>query len=136
MHAFIIDGNTYLNLNKTHACFFPLWSSLHLCGCGILMPVCLFLTLLQVHHVYALKYDKPWLIEHYIQIFHMLVFSHCLQYATHLQFLRNFKNRYVIFADSIYVILKNGQICPKLYKLLRNLNILTKKTPNILCLQV
>ena len=42
------------------------------------MPMCLLQTFLQIQHAYALEYDKPWIIEHYIQILNMLVFSRWL----------------------------------------------------------
>ena len=103
MCAFIIGTNTNLNLKKIRACLVSLWLILHPCWHEILMPMCLLETLLQIHHAYALKYDKPWLIEHYIQIFNMLVFSHWLQYATHLNFLWNFRNIYGFVVDSKYV---------------------------------
>ena len=61
--------------------------SLHPCFRGIPMPMCLLCTLLQLQHARALEYDQPWLIQHYIQIFNMLVFSGSSDYATHLHFL-------------------------------------------------
>ena len=71
--------------------------SLDPCLHGILMPMCLLRTLLRIQHAYALEYDKPWLIQHYIQIFNVLVFSHSFDYAAHLHFLWDFKNRYGFF---------------------------------------
>ena len=71
--------------------------SLHPCLHGILMPMCLLRILLRIQHAYALEYDKPWLIQHYIQIFNMLVFSHSSEYAAHLYFLWDFRNRYGFF---------------------------------------
>ena len=62
-------------------------SSLHPCLHGILMPMCLLWTLLQIQHAYALEYDKPWLIEHYIKNLNMLMFIHWLQYVVHPHFL-------------------------------------------------
>ena len=67
------------------------------------MPMCLLRTLLWIQHAYALEYDKPWLIEHYIQIFNMLVFSRWLQYAAH-HFYEILETDIVFFVDSKYVI--------------------------------
>ena len=68
------------------------------------MPMCLLRTLLQIQDVYALEYDKPWLIQHYIQIFNMLMFSRWLHYATHLhKFYEILETDMVFFADSKYV---------------------------------
>ena len=47
------------------------------------MPMCLLCTLLRIQHACALEYDKPWLIQHYIQIFNMLVFRGSSDYAVH-----------------------------------------------------
>ena len=77
--------------------------SLHPCFHGIPMPMCLLCTLLQIQHAYALEYDKPWLIQHYIQIFNMLVFSCSSNYVAHLHFLWYFRNIYSFFVDSKYV---------------------------------
>ena len=63
----------------------------------------LLCTLLWIQHSYALEYDKPCLIQHYIQIFNVLVFSRSSHYAAHLHFLWDFRNRYGFFADSKYV---------------------------------
>ena len=76
--------------------------SLDPCLHGILMPMC-FLRILRIQHAYALEYDKPWLIQHYIQIFNVLVFSHSSDYAAQLHFLWDFRNRYGFFVDSKYV---------------------------------
>ena len=72
-------------------------SSLDPCLHGILMPICLLRTLLRIQHAYALEYDKPWLIQHYIQIFNMLMFSRSSDYAAHLHFLWDFRNIYGFF---------------------------------------
>ena len=77
--------------------------SLYPCLHGIFMPMCLLRTLLQIQHAYGLEYDKPWLIQHYIQIFNMIIFSCSSEYATHFHFLWDFRNRYGFFADSKYV---------------------------------
>ena len=77
--------------------------SLHPCFHGISMPMCLLCTLLRIQHAYALEYDKPWPIQHYIQISNMLVFSGSSDYVAHLHFLWDFRNRYGFFADSKYV---------------------------------
>ena len=77
--------------------------SLHPCFHGIPIPMCLLCTLLRIQHACALEYDKPWLIQHYIQIFNMLVFSGLSDYAAHLHFLWYLRNRYGSFADSKYV---------------------------------
>ena len=39
------------------------------------MPMCLVQNFLRIQHAYVMEYDKPWLIEHYIEILNMLVFS-------------------------------------------------------------
>ena len=67
------------------------------------MPMCLLHTLLWIQHAYALEYDKPWLIQHYIEIFNMLVFSSSSDYPACLDFLWDFRNIYGFFADSKYV---------------------------------
>ena len=68
----------------------PIWH-------GSFMPMGLIQTLLWIHHAYALENPKPWIIEHWIQIFNMLVFSHWLHYVAHLHFLWMFRNRYGFF---------------------------------------
>ena len=85
--------------------------SLHPCFRGIPMPMCLLCTLLRIQHAYALEYDKPWLIQHYIQTSNMLVFSGSFYYAAHLHFLWDFINRYVFFANSKYVNLNKNTQC-------------------------
>ena len=77
--------------------------TLYPCWHGILMHMCLLQTLLCIQHAYALEYDKPWLIEHCIQIFNILMFSCLSDYAAHLHFLWDSRNRYGCFADSKYV---------------------------------
>ena len=77
--------------------------SLHPCWHGILMPMCLLRTLLKIQHAYALEYDKPWLIQHYIQIFNMLVFSRLFDYTAHLHFYEILEIDMVFFANSKYV---------------------------------
>ena len=96
--------NLDLILNKTFVCFMPLWTNLHPCWHDILMPMFLLQTLLRIHHAYALEYDKPWLIEHYIQIFNMPMFSRWLQYVAHLHFYEILETNMVFFVDSKYVI--------------------------------
>ena len=73
--------------------------SLDPCLHGILMHMCL----LQIHHAYALKYDIPSLIQHYIKFFI------CLCLAVHLIMLRTsifyeiLETDMVFFANSKYV---------------------------------
>ena len=59
------------------------------------MHMCMLRTLLRIQHACALEYDKPWLIQHYIKIFNMLVFSGSSDYvavaaATFSQIFENF----------------------------------------------
>ena len=95
MHPFCLNSKMY-SLQMIRSCFHP-------CFHGILMPMFLLDTFLRIQHAYALEYDKPWKIQHYIQIFNMLVFSCSSDYAAHLHFLWDFINRYVFFANSKYV---------------------------------
>ena len=67
------------------------------------MPTCLLCTLLRIQHAYALEYDKPWLIQNYIQISNMLVFSGLYDYAAHLHFYEILETDMVFFVDSKYV---------------------------------
>ena len=68
------------------------------------MPMCLHQTSLQIQHAYALEYDKPRLIQHYIQIFNMLVFICWLHYATDLhKFYESLETIMVFFVNSKYV---------------------------------
>ena len=83
--------------------------SLHPCLRGILIHMCLLLTLLRIQHAYALEYDKPWLIEHYIQIFNMLVFSHWLQYAPPLHF------HEILETYKVFLRITNMQFLTRIY---------------------
>ena len=76
---------------------------LHPCFHGILMPMCLLRTLLHIQHAYALEYDKPWLIQHYIQIYNMLMFRFIWLCCTPPFFMRFSKHIWFFFADSKYV---------------------------------
>ena len=67
------------------------------------MPMCLLYTLLQIQLAFALQYEKPWLIQHYIQIFNMLVFSGSSDFVAHLHFYEILEIDMVSFADSKYV---------------------------------
>ena len=67
------------------------------------MPMCLLRTLLQIQHSYALDYDKPSLIQHYIQISNMLVFSGSSDYAAPSIFYEILETDMVFFADFKYV---------------------------------
>ena len=67
------------------------------------MPMCLLFPLLRIQHACALEYDKPWQIQHYIQIFNMLMFSSLSDYVAHLHFYEILETDMVFFADSKYV---------------------------------
>ena len=69
------------------------------------MPMCLFRTLLRIKHAYALEYDKPWLIQHYISKFSIcscLVVGYSMMHTS--IFYEILETYMVFFADSKYVI--------------------------------
>ena len=75
---FVVLNRTRILLNSNLYSLQMIRPSLHPCFHGIPMPMCLLCTLLRIQHAYSLEYDIPWLIQHYIQIFNMLMFSHWL----------------------------------------------------------
>ena len=68
---------------KQNMCMF-LATMANLCmqWCVIPMSMCPPRTLFRIHHAYALEYDKPWLIEHYIQIFNMRSWLYSIVHAS------------------------------------------------------
>ena len=90
------------------------------------MPMCLLQTLLRIHHVYALEYDKPWLIEHYIQICSCLAIGYSMLHIS--IFYEILETDMVFFADSNYVVFNKNIFFSILFLCILCHNSSTQKT--------